>query len=742
MADEWRRSGVEFIVKDSTRAGVSGVQRSLDRLDRGARSVVRSVTRIGGSLAALAGIGSIAGVTLLVREQMGAVDAAAKWSDRLGMATEDLTAMHHAAELSGVGVSQFNMAMQRMTRRVAEAAVGTGEAKDAIAELGLDATALAQKSPDQMFLDIADAISGVGNQADRVRLAFKLFDSEGVTMLNILKSGREGVRGMMEEAERLGLTLDRIDAAQIEAANDAMTRAKGAAAGLARQIAVDLAPYIEGVADQFTEAAANGQDFGDEIATAMEAVAVASAKAYDILKDIADLFGQIGKADTWLRQGFYTRAFEQDVERRTNKLYEEQMQREGKKPWLSPLWHRRGNASFPERWDQAEEIVRQNLLPDFAKSFPGIGVADRSQTVRGVEQFFDDLRARGEQRREQQRGEFIAGKGHSWLEQPFDFSNDVRQTRELGDATDETAEQMQKARDAVAELESGLADAILIKRRMAEGDRYAAEMLEYERLVMQAYGADTAEAASKIEEFRDRLEDLHGTAEQSGMLFESVRVGRLLEVADAAKLALEELSGTLTDIAMDFENASQYAERFADALARMMIQELVMRPLVRGIGEGLGLSYAPGEVQHAGGVAGTGPTRIMEVTAWAAAQRFHEGGTALGVDEVAAILKRREVVLTESDADRYRMLGLMDAQGKPTFHGGGVVGGTGAEGASVAPTGGPNRPNVSVKVDNRSGSDVEAGDVGVEIDPDEYIINVVLRDHAAGGRTRDLMRRR
>jgi hypothetical protein len=103
---------------------------------------------------------------------------------------------------------------------------------------------LARKSPDEALKAVADAMNKVENQSDKVRLAFKLFDSEGVNLVNTLKLGSEGLSEVEREAEELGLTLNRTDAAMVEAANDAKDRLGKAFIGLASTIAVELAPSI------------------------------------------------------------------------------------------------------------------------------------------------------------------------------------------------------------------------------------------------------------------------------------------------------------------------------------------------------------------------------------------------------------------------------------------------------------------------------------------------------------------
>ena len=83
------------------------------------------------------------------------------------------------------------MAMQRFTRRAAEAAQGTGEAKGAIRELGLDAQKLQKLPLDDQMKVLADAFGNVQNESDKLRIAFKLFDSEGAALVNTLALGSD-----------------------------------------------------------------------------------------------------------------------------------------------------------------------------------------------------------------------------------------------------------------------------------------------------------------------------------------------------------------------------------------------------------------------------------------------------------------------------------------------------------------------------------------------------------------------
>jgi hypothetical protein len=98
-------------------------------------------------------------------------------------------------------------------------------------------------------------------------------------------------------------------------------------------------------------------------------------------------------------------------------------------------------------------------------------------------------------------------------------------------------------------------------------------------------------------------------------------------------------------------------------VARMMAQELALRAIRSLIG-GWGGGASAG-VGHSGGVAGMLGTvrRNVSPLMFGAAPRYHNGGVAgLAPDEVPAILRRGEEVLTQSDP-RHRFNGGMGGGG-------------------------------------------------------------------------------
>ena len=159
---------------------------------------------------------SFAGIVASLGAAVNSMDELAKSSRKLGIAPEALKALQFGAEASGVAVSTLNMALQRFTRRLSEAANGTGEAKAALIELNVDAEELVKLPLDVALGHIADSMADLSRESDQVRLAMKLFDSEGVALVNMLRDGSAGIKAFHAEAEKMGILFSAEDLKRAE----------------------------------------------------------------------------------------------------------------------------------------------------------------------------------------------------------------------------------------------------------------------------------------------------------------------------------------------------------------------------------------------------------------------------------------------------------------------------------------------------------------------------------------------
>src|SRR5262249_17303077 len=157
----------------------------------------------------------------------------------------------HAGALAHVSNEQLTTGLEKMLKALGGAADDGEDASNAFTKLGLNAKDLANLPTDQAFAAIADKISKIENPADRTAAAVSIFGKSGQSLLPLVMSGAEGIKAAQAEAEKLGITFNRVDAAKVEQANDALTRVRETFTGVTNRIAIGLAPYIDAAATKF-----------------------------------------------------------------------------------------------------------------------------------------------------------------------------------------------------------------------------------------------------------------------------------------------------------------------------------------------------------------------------------------------------------------------------------------------------------------------------------------------------------
>jgi len=243
---------VVFEGRDQTSKAINSLK---GNLNNATKAIDRIKGSLGGMTGALGAAAGVAGFGLLAKSALQTADSLGKTATKLGVTSNQLFKFQTQAELAGISTQTADMALQRFTRRTAEAAVGTGEAQGALKELRLDAAKLQALPLDQRMKVLADAFQEVKSPADRLRLAFKLFDSEGAAMVNMLEGGSESLEETERRMKKLGITIDRKATPEIEDFNDTVFL-------LGRRVQASMinglgksVPVMERVADRLAEMA-------------------------------------------------------------------------------------------------------------------------------------------------------------------------------------------------------------------------------------------------------------------------------------------------------------------------------------------------------------------------------------------------------------------------------------------------------------------------------------------------------
>lgn len=260
------------------------VEKFANNAEKAGEKASGSWTKIG-KAAGLAAVAIAAAYAISIKTQIDLADATVKTADKLGLTAEALSGLRYHADLAGVSSENLNISLQMMTRNLADAARGGGEAQQAIRSLGLNAGALARMKPEEAVQAIASAMEKIPNQAQRVAIAMDIFGRSGGDMVNVMRGGAGAIKEGMAEAEKFGIIISTKTARQAELFNDNLSRMGALARGAANNMAAALLPTLIDLTDQFIEAYKAGGLLDAVIASIGSITGIDTAKKIRLLRD-------------------------------------------------------------------------------------------------------------------------------------------------------------------------------------------------------------------------------------------------------------------------------------------------------------------------------------------------------------------------------------------------------------------------------------------------------------------------
>ena len=126
-----------------------------------------------------------------------------------GLSTTAYQELLDAAEHVGVTHEAMTRGLDKFTKSIGLAADGNKQAGDAFKALGVsvlyaDGTI---RPTEDLFNQVATAISEIASPAERARVEVALFGRAGQQLAPLLNEGGEGIRALREETEKLGLVM-------------------------------------------------------------------------------------------------------------------------------------------------------------------------------------------------------------------------------------------------------------------------------------------------------------------------------------------------------------------------------------------------------------------------------------------------------------------------------------------------------------------------------------------------------
>lgn len=243
---------IELGVDDKVLQGLKAARKHLDGFGKQLQSIGQRTLAVGlGAKAALTAAAAAFG------KRGGDLFDMSK---RTGASVEALSEMRYAAEQSSATIEDLETGLKRMQVAVAEASLGSSEAADGLARLGLSAAQLQGLSPDEQMQAMADAMASIKDPAERTAAAVKIMGRGGTALLPML----EQLRALRAEARQFGLTISTHDAQTAKRLADAFTLLRftaekitfavgGALASSLTDLSRDLATLATNVAAWITQ---------------------------------------------------------------------------------------------------------------------------------------------------------------------------------------------------------------------------------------------------------------------------------------------------------------------------------------------------------------------------------------------------------------------------------------------------------------------------------------------------------
>lgn len=242
----------------------------LDKVRKAGQQVRDEVGRLGGAFGSLGNasatvakrialVGAAAGaagaaVFALAKSGAAAADEAAKSAAEFGLTIQEYGRLSFAAQQGGASADDLRSAMGRLNRQIVAANEGSKGAVALFDQLGVrvrDANGQLRPTSD-ILNDIADRFSELPDGAAKSALAMELMGRSGARLVPLLNGGRDGLRSLGDEAERLGRVFTKEQGRIAEGMNDALARLTDARRGVSNQIGLLFAPYITRAADELT----------------------------------------------------------------------------------------------------------------------------------------------------------------------------------------------------------------------------------------------------------------------------------------------------------------------------------------------------------------------------------------------------------------------------------------------------------------------------------------------------------
>lgn len=208
------------------------------------RSLVQGALALRGFATAVA----VQELAAFIDKQIDLADKLNKASQKTGEQVDALDKWRKAAQLADVDFDSLISSVEKFNKNIVIAATGKGDAADAFAALGISIKDAGGhlKDTNTLLLETADKFRQFQDGPAKGAVAMALFGKSGADMIPLLNQGGDAVRAM-------ATSMTKEFAAGAEEFNDNITKIKQSVGDVGIQIAKELLPGLNSIAEGFAK---------------------------------------------------------------------------------------------------------------------------------------------------------------------------------------------------------------------------------------------------------------------------------------------------------------------------------------------------------------------------------------------------------------------------------------------------------------------------------------------------------
>lgn len=342
-------------------AGVTG-QQAVDQLRTSMDKLDGTVGKMKGAFIALGGVAVLTGFVGMIKAAIDTGDKLNDLSQKTGIAVEDLDALGFAAEQNGSNLDQVSGALSKLSKNMAEAAGGSKEAIGIFRQFGIsqDEIKSGTITTTEAMARIADKISAMPDGWQKAAAAQKVFGKSAADIVPLLNAGGDAIRDARAELEGYGALFTTGFAKAADQFNDSMTRMKRVSGAFGLSLASELMPVLQGTIDGLIVARVESAKFGGDtsladwatfaaqaIAALIDVIRVAAQSIIALAGSFQAVWADIKLAGTFLAGGEGLNPFSAENKKiLTDALVERNATVEDANSRYVKLWKMNGSATF------------------------------------------------------------------------------------------------------------------------------------------------------------------------------------------------------------------------------------------------------------------------------------------------------------------------------------------------------------------------------------------------------------